>query len=211
MVNFVFWESSGLTSSTPSALPSLWKQYESTWELVVPAPPRQGQLQLTVPCSYLCLVTLIFSCRWPTFSFPIWCRCVCMCCVIVAAHVSSAVPLWRSRNGELLMVVTLRWGSNHFLGQQSHPPPCFPPARISSSRWEDLHPKYFPLIYFPSCFLSTIRVSFFSALLWFLLLLFPRTLYNILLQMSERVAILLCGDYDRVFHPQITRAIKICK
>lgn len=69
----------------------------------------------------------------------------CAWCVRgVAAHVSSTVPLQRSRNGEPLMVVTLRWKSNHFLGQQSHPHPCFPPVRISFSRWEDLHPKYYP-------------------------------------------------------------------
>lgn len=39
----------------------------------------------------------------------------------------------------------------------------------------------------------------------------PWMLYSILLQLSERVTILLWGDYDRVFYPQITRAIKICK
>lgn len=146
----------------------------------------------------------------------------CAWCVRgVAAHVSSAVPLQRSRNGEPLMVVTLRWKSNHFLGQQSHPHPCFPPARISFSRWEDLHPKYYPpppLIYFISFFLfsfrhtSAICVSFRPCrspvpppphIPWML--------YGFLLQLSERVTILLWGDYDRVFYPQITRAIKICK
>lgn len=81
------------------------------------------------------------------------CRgCVFLFCVILAADVSSTVPLRRSSKGELLTVVILKWESNHFLGKQFHPYSCFPPAQISFSPWEKCASKIFTPNFFPLYF-----------------------------------------------------------
>lgn len=152
---------------------------------------------------------------------------VCVCvCVCSAADVSSVVPLRRSRHGELLMVVTLRWESNHFLGQQSRPHPGFPPTGIS----------FFPSLrrFASKIFCPYLLFSFYMCVFFFsphhlpsqapspslpppLFFSFHWTLYSIFITIVREHDNSIVGRLRRGgvgvggLCPLITRAIKICK
>lgn len=163
------------------------------------------------------------SCRWPTFSYPVW------LCVVHVRDVWEGLrrmsPLrFRIRGpGTVSFSWLSLWGGRAIISLDNSPiliPASRPPGLVSLAEKiyiQNITPP--PTIYF-SLFLPVFLSPHINHLCFVFPFPFsgssppphiPWILYSILLQLSERVTILLWGDYDRVFYPQITRAIKICK
>lgn len=88
----------------------------------------EEQLRLTVACCYLSLVTLISSCRWPTFSYPIW-----LCVYVRDVWEGCGVCLLRGSAWE----VQERWASHgcHFeVEEQSFPWTTVPSSSLLPAR-----------------------------------------------------------------------------